>query len=249
MLRGLWRLTWLEIKIFMREPLGVFGSVVIPTLVFVAAGRLLGRRGTRTPSGVAEFVSVGLPVFVSVLIALSAVVSLVTIIAIYREGGILKRLRATPLSPLTILGAHVFVKLIFTVLSLLLLVAAGRRLFPGAMDVPLISFAAALLLSTISILSLGFIIASIVPTARFAQPVSAAVMYPMVALSGLFFPIARLPLGFRLVAQALPTTHAVALLQGVWDGSGWSGHWMDAAALVVLCGVFSAASTRIFRWE
>ena len=40
-----------------------------------------------------------LPVFASLLIALSAVLSLVTIIAIYREGGILKRLRATPLRP------------------------------------------------------------------------------------------------------------------------------------------------------
>ena len=40
--------------------------------------------------------------------------SLVTIISIYREGGILKRLRATPLRPHTILTAHVLVKLLFT---------------------------------------------------------------------------------------------------------------------------------------
>ena len=44
MLRGLWRLTWLEIKIFVREPLGVIGSVGIPVLIYVALGRLLGPR-------------------------------------------------------------------------------------------------------------------------------------------------------------------------------------------------------------
>jgi ABC-2 type transport system permease protein len=51
----------------------------------------------------------GLPVLAAVLIAISAVLSLVNIISIYREGGILKRLRATPLRPQTILTAHVLV--------------------------------------------------------------------------------------------------------------------------------------------
>ena len=42
MLRGLWRLTWLEIKIFVREPLGVIGTVGVPVLIFVVLGRMLG---------------------------------------------------------------------------------------------------------------------------------------------------------------------------------------------------------------
>jgi tetratricopeptide (TPR) repeat protein len=46
-----------------------------------------------------------------------------------------------------------------------------------------------LLLSTWSILSIGFLIASIVPTARFAQPIGAAILYPMLALCGLFAPL------------------------------------------------------------
>jgi ABC-2 type transport system permease protein len=82
MFRGLWKLTWLEIKIFLREPLGAFGSIFFPVVVFVVAGRILG--GRLTPSSITGFVRVGLPVFVSVLIALSGVLSLVTIISIYR---------------------------------------------------------------------------------------------------------------------------------------------------------------------
>ena len=140
------------------------------------------------------------------MIAIGAVQSLVTIIAIYREGGILKRLRATPLSPVTILGAHVLVKLAFTVASLGVMVLAGRRLFPGVMQVNLFSFTAALLLGTLSILSLGFVIASIVPTARFAQPIGALVLYPMLSISGLFFPVAKLPSVLRGIAFALPTS-------------------------------------------
>ena len=44
MLRGFWKLTWLEIKIFVREPLGVLGSVVIPVAMFLVLGRALGSR-------------------------------------------------------------------------------------------------------------------------------------------------------------------------------------------------------------
>ena len=109
----------------------------------------------------------------------------------------------------------------------------------------MLSFAAALLLSTLSILSLGFVLASIVPTARFAQPISTAVLYSMLALSGLFFPLDRLPAAVHLVALALPTTHAVALMLGIWDGSGWGAHWMNVVALVTIFAVFTALSTKM----
>ena len=114
MLRGLWRLTWLEIKIFVREPMGVIGSVGVPVLIFVVLGRMVGPQMRRGAPGLPRVVTVDLPILTSVLIAASAVLSLVTIVAIYREGGILKRLRATPLRPHTILTAHVLVKLTFT---------------------------------------------------------------------------------------------------------------------------------------
>src|SRR2546430_2326624 len=72
MLRGLWRLTWLEIKMFVREPLGVIGTVAVPVLVFVVLGRLLGPRVRTGAPDMPRFVSVDLPIFVSVLIAASA---------------------------------------------------------------------------------------------------------------------------------------------------------------------------------
>jgi ABC-2 type transport system permease protein len=248
-LRGFWKLTWLEAKIFAREPMGFIGSLVVPVLVFLVVGKAL----VGTPALSTRASTVDLPfnaaILAALVIATGAVQSLVAIMSIYREGGILKRLRATPLSPVTILGAHVVVKLCFTVISLSLLVLAGRRLFPGIMAVNIYSFTAAVLLSTFSILSLGFVMASLVPTARFAGLVGAAVLYPMLAISGLFFPVTRLPVVLRAISYLLPTTHAVALLQGVWNGSGWSGHMINAVALLILFGVYTALATRVFRWE
>ncbi len=196
-----------------------------------------------------SFVSVDLPIFASLLIAANAVLSLIAIMAIYREGGILKRLRATPLRPHTILTAHVIVKLLFTAVTLAAMVLVGRRYYPVGADVPLVSFTVALLASAVSILSLGFLIASIVPTARFAQPIGTAIIYPMLGLSGLFFPVASLPPLVQAIAHALPSTYAVSLLRGIWLGQGWSNHIGDVAMLAVLFLVFTAVSARVFRWE
>lgn len=247
MLHGFWKLSWIEMKVFVREPMGVVGMLLMPVVIYVVMGRFVSL-GPEAASA-ADGGPFNLAILAALIIAIGAVLSLVTIITIYREGGILKRLRATPLSPVTILSAHVFVKLVFTVLSLAALVVAGRRFSPGALDVNLPSFTAALLLGTLSILSLGFVIASIVPTARFAQPIGAAVLYPMIALSGLFFPLDRLPTALRAVAYALPTTHAVSLMEGVWDGSGWVAHWDNVAALILIFLVCIAVSTKVFRWE
>jgi len=245
MLKGFWKLTWVETKIFVREPMGVIATLVVPVVVFLIFGRSLGAGGGDGVAGRQPPFNV--PILAALLIPVSAVISLVAIISIYREGGILKRLRATPLSPVTILGAHVFIKLVFTALGLALLVLAGRRMLPGAIDVDLPGFTAALLLSTLSILSLGFVIASIVPTARFAQPIAATLLYPMVAISGLFFPVSNLPTPLRTVALGLPTTHTVSLLQGIWDGSGWSLE--STAALLMIFVVCTALSAKVFRWE
>ena len=248
MLRGLWRLTWLEIKIFVREPLGLIGAG-LPVLIFVVLGRVLGPQLRRASPDLPRFVSVDLPIFAALLIAASAVLSLVAIMAIYREGGILKRLRATPLRPHTILIAHVMVKLLFTAVTLALMVLAGRRYYPVDASVPLVSFTLALLFSTVSILSLGFLIASVVPTARFAQPIGTLILYPMLGLSGLFVPVDSLPPGLQAVARALPLTYVVSLLRGIWRGESWSSHAGDVVVLTTMFLVCTAASAKVFRWE
>jgi ABC-2 type transport system permease protein len=245
MLRGLWRLTWIEVKVFMREPLGAIGSIVMPVLVFLLMGRL--GRTMVPPSRLAanSFFRVNVPVFVAILIALNAVLSLVAIIAIYREGGILKRLRATPLRPWTILTSHVLVKLALTAATLSLMLLAGKRYYPVATDVPVLGFSVALIITTLSILSIGFLIASIVPTARFAQPIGAIILYPMFALSGLFIPMALLPTW----VQYLPLSYAVSLLQGIWLGDAWSMHTGDVIGLTVVFVACTALSAKVFRWE
>jgi len=215
---------------------GKMGIGILFTLVFVS--REAGVKFFRFNAGLA-----------AILIAVSAVLSLVTIVSIYREGGILKRLRATPLRPWTILTAHVIVKLLFTALTVLLMIAAGKRYYPADLRMPVVSFTLALLVCTFSILSIGFVIASLVPTARFAQPITAAIFYPMIALCGMFVPIEMLPPGLQAVSRVLPLTYAVSLLRGILLGDPWRAHLTDLAALGLVFAVCTAISARVFRWE
>ena len=248
MLRGFLKLTWLEIKIFIREPLGFVGALIIPVAMFLLFGRAL--RSTAAHSDqVVKLLGERLPIFIALLMVFNAVISLVTVISIYREGGILKRLRATPLRPTTILGAHVVVKLFFTAASLALLVLAGRLFYPVALNVHVVSFTLALLFSTLSILTIGFLIASLVPTSRFAQPIAWAILYPTLALCGIFTPVEALPGAWSTLGRMLPVTHAVLLMRGAWAGESWLLHLPSVGILSLNIVVCVALSARLFRWK
>ena len=61
----------------------------------------------------------------------------------------------------------------------------------------------------------------------------AATLYPMMVLSGLFFPLEILPPAVEWVARCLPLTHAVELMQGIWEGGSWLNHGVNVGALVL----------------
>ena len=249
MLHGLAKLTWIEIKVFLREPMGAFGTIGIPVLLYVILGRVLGSKPPSNSFAASGYSAVHLPVLVAIFISINTVLSIVTIISIYREGGILKRLRATPLRPQTILSAHVIVKLLLTAATLALMFLAGKRYSASDAPLHLLSFTLALLISTLSILSIGFLIASIVPTARFAQPIGAVILYPLVGISGLFVPLTMITPALQAVARFNPFNYAVSLLQGIWIGDTWFAHTGDLAALALVFVVCTALSARVFRWE
>src|SRR5436190_10474170 len=247
-MRGLLKLTWLEIRIFVREPLGFVAAVGVPLAIFLVLGRSVSPTADHLAK-TTQFLTQDLPLYVSIYISINAALSLIAVISIYREGGILKRLRATPLRPAVILAAHVLVKLVFTGISLLVMILAGRRFYPVTLHPHVTAFALAVVVTTVAILCMGFVIASMVPTARFAQLIGTAISYPMGAIPGMFVPLASLPRPWALLGGALPMSHAVALLRGAWAGTGWLELMPHLGALGLTIAISLALTTRVFRWE
>lgn len=247
-MRGLLKLTWLEIRIFVREPLGFVAAIGIPLAMFLVLGRSVSTGSDHSPEA-SRFLSHDLPLFVSIFISINAALSLIAVISIYREGGILKRLRATPLRPPVILGAHVLVKLVFTGITLLFMLLAGRRFYPVTLHPHVAGFGLAVAVTTVAILCMGFVIASMVPTARFAQLIGSLVFYPMLAISGIFVPLAAMPRPWVVLSNLLPMSHAVALLRGAWVGTPWLELLPHVGALALTIAISLVLTTRVFRWE
>jgi len=97
--------------------------------------------------------------------------------------------------------------------------------------------------------SIGFLVASLVPTARFAQPLATLTLYSMLGVSGVFVPVDSLSPSLAAVARVLPLTHAVSLLTGIWHHEPWLQHTGDIVALAATFAVCATLSSLIFRWE
>ncbi len=248
MMNGLWKLTWVEFKVYLREPMGSVMTLVMPPLVFLVVGRAL-RNASSDSVDMSKWLNTSLPVLLTIFIAINAVTSLTTIISVYRESGILKRLKATPLRPHTILTAHVLVKLFITGINIVSLIIVGKSFLGVGVQGSLPDFILAAAISMVSIISLGFVIASFVPNARFAPPITAACLYPLLGVSGVFTPIDSFPLGLKVIAYASPLTHAVSLTTGMWEGDRWANYVPELFALAMAFTICMALSTRIFRWE
>ncbi len=247
-MRGFWKLTWTEVKLFLREPMAAFFTLAFPLMMLFLFGSIYGNKPTPFFGGYGS-VDVSVPAYTAMIIATSGLLSLTIGMASYREQGILRRLYATPLRPQAILGAQVIVIFLMTLLGMVLLVIAGKLVYGLRFDGNPLYVLAAFVLSSMSFFALGFVLAGILPTARTAQIVAMVLCYPMIFLSGAAIPREVLPERIRQFAQVLPLSHVVTLLRGLWMGEPWGKYLWETVILatILIAGVLVSAKT--FRWE
>lgn len=247
-MRGFWKLTWAEIKLFLREPMTAFFTLAFPLILLFLFGSIYGNKPTPFFGGYGS-VDVSVPSYMAMIIATSGLLGLTITMASYRERGILRRLKATPLRPQTILGAQVIVLFLMTALGMILLVIAGKLVYGLRFNGSPLNVLAAFVLSSMSFSALGFVLAGLLPTARTAQIVAMVLFYPMIFLSGATIPREVLPESIRQFAQVLPLSHVVTLLRGLWMGDPWEKHLTEVGILAVLLILGVLVSAKTFRWE
>ncbi|WP_047865221.1 ABC transporter permease [Rubrobacter aplysinae] len=244
-MQALLRLTYTEFKLLLREPAAVFFTLAFPVLVVLLFGSIFGGYPVRgTPLTTIDLYT---PAYTGLVIGTVALIGLPTTLASYRERGVLRRLRATPLGPTRILAAHVLVNFVMTLAGIGLLITAAA-LFLGLQmpHAPGMVFIA-ITLSSLSFFAVGFLVASLFPSVRVAQAVGQAVFFPMFFLSGSALPLDQMPGWLRSVSDYIPLTYVVRLVQEVWIGDGWN--WMAAAILLAILALATLLTARVFRWE
>ena len=247
-MKSLLKMTWMEAKLFLREPIGAFFTLVFPLMMLFLFGSIYGNKPTPMFDGRGT-IDISIPAYTAMIIATTGLMAITITLATYRENGILRRLRTTPVSPQVVLAAQVIVVFGMTSLGMLLLVIAGKMVYHVRFDGNAFSVLAGFVLSSLSFFGLGFILAGLMPTARSAQVVGMVLLYPMLFLSGAGFPRELLPEGIKKISTFLPLTYVVNLLRGLWIGETWSQHTTNVIVLAAMLVVGVVISIRTFRWE
>jgi ABC-2 type transport system permease protein len=247
-MKSLLKMTGMEAKLFLREPIGAFFTLVFPLMMLFLFGSIYGNEPTPIFGGHGT-IDISIPAYTAMIIATTGLMAITITMATYREKGVLRRLRTTPVSPLVVLAAQVIVVFAMTSLGMLLLVAAGNLVYHVRFEGNALSVLAGFVLSSLSFFGIGFILAGLMPTARTAQIVGMVLLYPMLFLSGAGFPRELLPEGIRRVSVFLPLTYVVNLLRGLWVGEAWGDHLLDVGVLAGMLLLGTIVSVKIFRWE
>ncbi|MGI8648817.1 MAG: ABC transporter permease [Rubrobacter sp.] len=242
---SLYSMTRVEMKLFLREPAAVFFTLAFPTLALLLFGSLFG--GYEVPGSNLRSIDLLTPGYTAMVIGTVAIIGLPTTIASYRQNGVLRRLRATPIKPQEILGAHVLVNLAATLLGIALLFVVGFFVFDLRMPGDPISVLATIVLASLSFFAFGFALSSLMPSVRVASAVGQVIFFPMIALSGAWVPREQFPDWLFSVSNFIPLTYAVNLVRDLWVGEGWT--LLPVAILVGLMVVSVFVSSRTFRWE
>jgi ABC-2 type transport system permease protein len=241
------RLTLTELALFMRERVGIIWGIGFPLVLLIIFGNIPGFRKPVSPA--APRVSIldsYVPILLAFVLAMIALNVLPPVLAGYREKGVLRRLSATPVGAVRVLAAQLIVDAGMTAVTMIALLVVARLAFSVAFPRQPAEFALAVVLGALALLSLGLLLASVLPTSRGANAAGAILFFPMMFFAGLWLPIAAMPAALRHVSQATPLGAAV---QAMTDA--WQGHW-HPLYLLILAGyalAFAVAAARLFRWE
>lgn len=244
---------WLELvrvefKLFIRNVPATFFVLAFPSMMLLTFGGIYGNEPSPLFHGFGT-VDVSLPAYTAMIIAANGLMTLPLGLAAYREGRVLKRLRASPISPAHLLLAQFAVMFAATVAGMLLLAVIAVLVFHVRfLGEPLPSLAA-FLVAVASTYALGYLLASLARGTGACTVIANLVYFPMIFLSGATIPREIMPKTMQAIADYLPLTHAVALLKGVWLGDPLAEHVKE---LLILGGVTVGATlgaALTFRWE
>jgi ABC-2 type transport system permease protein len=195
------------------------------------------------------FVSYLVPSILGMALMQLGVFSAIPLVA-DRQKLILKRLSATPLRRWQLVGSNVIMRLLIAVAQTLIIVAVGAQMFGVKIAGNLAVVGALVVLGSLAFIALGYVIASFAKTEDAANGMTSAVQFPLMFLSGTFFPIDAMPDFLRAVARLLPLTYlSDGLRQTMVGGAAFMPLWVCFAVLAGFLVLCLAISARFFRWQ
>lgn len=252
MWRQFFNLTFVEFKIFLREPVAVFFNLFFP-MIFLLLTMHVFLSKSMVEMG---YINYFIPSFMVIITTGVSVFNIPIYIVKYRNLKFLKRLRVAPISPVTILLSMGLANLFMLIIGIVVLITVGILFYGAEFTGNVILFAFAAFLTFLSLGSLGLLIASFCRGMRTVSIVGQLAYYPLLFFSGV------IPIDIDWVVavqKVLPISYGVQLTQRLWNNAFFesienyqylsSSGWIDAAILsgsLVIC-LYLALKT--FKWE
>jgi ABC-2 type transport system permease protein len=168
----------------------------------------------------------------------------------YREKGILRRIKVSPLPLSRFLGSELAAALVMAVIQAVVLLAVGKLVFKIHMRGNWVYMAVLVIIGAAAFLAVGFFIASVTKSFKTAQMASTAITFPMMFLAGVFIPLSILPPVLATIAKILPLYYlADAMREVMIRGKDLWAVRIDLLVVVGMGLVCFLASIKLFRWE
>lgn len=235
-----------EARLAGREPSTIFWIGIFPSALLLILGAAPSFREPSAELGGQRPIDLYVSVAVVLAMIMAAVFAMPSVVTTYREGGVLRRLRTTPVHPATLILAQVLVHGAAVLTSAVLVLGLGRLAFDVALPQSLAWFLLVGLLTAAATFAVGAVITAVSPTTRFAQALSMIVAFPAMFTAGLWLPVQAMSGWLHTLVVATPLGAATEALNDAHTGG--TPDAVDLAVVLAWTGALALVAVRYFRW-
>ena len=252
-MRLLAKLSWVEAKLFLREPLALIFTFAFPFFMLIVLAGVFGNDlKTNDPEYVRVWRGVGptdfyAPAYVALVLASVGLIALPVRMAGYRERGVLRRFHAAGLSLPVVIGSQIVVAAALVIVGSIGIAFVARLFYGATLPHEWTRSLAAYVLGLACFCAIGVALGAVMPTARAAQGAGLILFFVMMMTGGAGPPRGVLGDVLRWGSDPLPFTHVVLALQGPWLGKAWA--WTSFWVVVGFTAAASVIGVRYFRWD
>jgi ABC-2 type transport system permease protein len=228
---------------------GVTGAVVSEfNLKAAGATAIVSTQQVSVASKTYKYIDYLVPGLIGFSVLTSPMFALVNISSQYKRDKIFKQLSLTPLTKTEWLISKITWYVVLTFVSFFLMTGAGT-LFFGAHITYAIGIVPFLFLGPFLFVSLGMLVGTVSKSVESAAVVGNLITFPMMFLSGTFFPVSSMPDYLQNLAHVLPLFYVIDGLNDVMLYGNYTSALTDIAVLVVLSVVIFGLAVRFFKWR
>jgi ABC-2 type transport system permease protein len=246
-MNGFSKLAYIEARLFLRETGAAIGVFGLPVSLVIGFGLIPGfgdpQKGLSGQIGTEYIASIS----VAIVLAVLGLTGVPMVIGQYRERGILRRLGATPVRPLTLLLADLMVWAASAIASVALVIAVARLAYHVPAPAEAGWFILSVLLGIAALFALGLLVAAAAPTARSSAALGWLLFFPNMFLAGVYFPTENMSAVMRQIGNFTPLGAALHAVRDSWMGLAPRPEYLGIMAAYAV--ISAALAARFFRWD